>query len=104
MLLFSEGKLAAYCRLVPAGLSYGEVSIGRVVSSPTYRGKGLGRKVMKLAIQSCEDLFGPKPIRIGAQTYATKFYESLGFVVAGDPYDEDGIEHIEMVSHQNVRA
>jgi ElaA protein len=89
---------------VPAGLSYPEVSIGRVVSSPAFRGKGIGRKVMELAIQSCQDLFGPKPIRIGAQTYATQFYESLGFVAAGDLYDEDRIEHIEMVSHQNVRS
>ena len=104
LLLFSEGRLAAYCRLVPAGLSYAEVSIGRVVSSPAYRGKGMGRKVMELAMQSCRDLFGAKPVRIGAQTYATAFYESLGFAAAGDPYDEDGIEHIEMVNHQNVRA
>jgi len=104
LLLFCEGQLAAYCRLVPAGLSYHEVSIGRVVSSPTYRGKGMGRKVMELAIQSCQDLFGAKPIRIGAQTYATAFYESLGFVAEGDAYDEDGIEHIEMVNDQNFRS
>jgi ElaA protein len=104
LLLFSDGKLAAYCRLVPAGLSYAEVSIGRVVSSPVYRGKGMGRKVMELAIQHCQDLFGSKPIRIGAQTYATAFYESLGFIAAGDPYDEDGILHIEMINSQNVRS
>ena len=59
---------------------------------------------MELAILSCQDLFGANPIRIGAQTYATAFYESLGFVAEGDPYDEDGIEHIEMVNDQNVSA
>ncbi|MFD2327270.1 GNAT family N-acetyltransferase [Mucilaginibacter galii] len=104
LLLFCEGQLAAYCRLVPAGLSYVEVSIGRVVTSPAFRGKGIGRKVMELAMQNCLDLFSTKTIRIGAQTYATAFYESLGFVAEGDPYDEDGIEHIEMVSHQHVRS
>jgi ElaA protein len=103
LLLFSESKLAAYCRLVPAGLSYPEVSIGRVVSSPVYRGKGMGKKVMQLAIQSCQDLFGFQPIRIGAQTYATAFYQSLGFIAEGDTYDEDGIEHIEMVRAANGR-
>jgi ElaA protein len=97
LLLFAEGKLAAYSRLVPAGLSYHEVSIGRVVTSPAFRGSGLGRKVMELAIQGCEELFGLNDIRIGAQTYALNFYKSLGFFANGNTYDEDGIEHIEMV-------
>jgi ElaA protein len=97
LLLFAEGKLAAYTRLVPAGLSYQEVSIGRVITSPAFRGIGLGRKVMELSIQSCQELFGLKNIRIGAQTYAQRFYTSLGFELEGNTYDEDGIEHIEMV-------
>jgi ElaA protein len=95
--LYLEEELVAYCRIVPAGLSYQEVAIGRVVSAPAYRGKGLGRKVMEEAITACEKLFGPVPIRLGAQTYALKFYQSLGFREEGDVYDEDGIEHIEMV-------
>jgi ElaA protein len=97
LLLFAEGKLAAYSRLVPAGISYPEVSIGRVVTSPAFRGSGLGRKVMELAIQGCEDLFDCREIRIGAQTYALPFYKSLGFMPDGEAYDEDGIEHIEMI-------
>ena len=95
--LYQGEELVAYCRIVPAGLSYQEVAIGRVVSAPAYRGKGLGRKVMEEAITACEKLFGPVPIRLGAQTYALKFYQSLGFREEGEVYDEDGIEHIEMV-------
>jgi ElaA protein len=97
LLLHADSEMVGYCRLVPAGLSYKEVAIGRVVSSPSVRGKGLGRKVMELAIESCEKLFGPGDIRLGAQTYALGFYSSLGFVSEGEVYDEDGIEHIEMV-------
>lgn len=97
LLLYAHGQLAAYCRLVPAGLSYAEPAIGRVITSPAFRGSGLGRKVMELAIQGCKDLFGPQDIRIGAQTYALPFYRSLGFATDGETYDEDGIEHIEMV-------
>jgi ElaA protein len=97
VMLYFEGKLGAYCRLVPAGLSYQEMSIGRVVTSPACRGTGLGRKVMELAIQSCNEKFGAGNIRIGAQTYALPFYEGLGFVAEGERYDEDGIEHVEMV-------
>ncbi len=97
LLLYSEGHLVGYSRLVPAGLSYQEISIGRVVSSPAVRGKGLGKQVMERSIQSCQELFGFEDIRIGAQTYALGFYSALGFVTDGDTYDEDGIEHIEMV-------
>ncbi|MEN2283106.1 GNAT family N-acetyltransferase [Algoriphagus sp. SE2] len=97
LMLFLDDQLVGYSRLVPPGLSYPEMAIGRVVSSPAMRGKGFGRKVMELSIQSCEKLFGKGNIRIGAQTYALGFYSSLGFVSDGDPYDEDGIEHIEMV-------
>ncbi|WP_255496095.1 GNAT family N-acetyltransferase [Mucilaginibacter sp. FT3.2] len=97
LLLFAGDKLAAYCRLVPAGVSYPEISIGRVITSPDFRGSGLGRKVMELAIESCLELFGAVDIRIGAQTYALPFYTSLGFIAEGNVYDEDGIEHIEMV-------
>jgi ElaA protein len=101
LLLFADDKLAAYTRLVPAGLSYREVAIGRVVTSPAFRGSGLGRKVMELSIKSCDELFGAQNIRIGAQTYALPFYQSLGFVAEGELYDEDGIEHIEMLRQRN---
>ncbi len=97
LMLYSEGQLVGYSRLVPAGLSYKEMAIGRVVTSPTARGMGFGRILMELSIQYCEKIFGSNDIRIGAQTYALGFYSSLGFVSDGDVYDEDGIEHIEMV-------
>jgi len=97
LLLFSNDILAGYSRLVPAGLSYPEMSIGRVVTSPAFRGKGLGIVVMEMSIQKCQELFGKADIRIGAQTYALGFYSALGFVSYGNTYDEDGIEHVEMV-------
>ena len=52
---------------------------------------------MELSIDYCQKLFGVWDIRLGAQTYAKGFYASLGFVADGEVYDEDGIEHIEMV-------
>jgi ElaA protein len=90
-------ELAASVRIVPAGISYAEPSIGRVVISPKYRGTGSGRKLMEEAIRFTMQLHGNQPIRIGAQLYLEKFYTSLGFVTDGEIYLEDGIEHIEMV-------
>ncbi|MDI1321118.1 MAG: GNAT family N-acetyltransferase [Algoriphagus sp.] len=97
LMLYSYDQLVGYSRLVPAGLSYPEMSIGRVITSPSARRKGFGKILMELSIDYCQQLYGAGDIRIGAQTYALGFYASLGFVADGDTYDEDGIEHIEMV-------
>jgi ElaA protein len=97
LLLYSGDELVGYSRLVPAGLSYQEMAIGRVITSASARGKGYGRVLMELSIDYCHKLFGVGDIRLGAQTYALGFYASLGFIADGDRYDEDGIEHIEMV-------
>jgi len=97
LMLWEGEEMVGYTRLVPAGLSYQEMAIGRVVTSPAARGKGYGRVLMEKSIEQCQAIFGAGPIRIGAQTYALGFYSSLGFVAEGDTYDEDGIEHIEMV-------
>ena len=94
---FVNNDLAAYARLVFPGISYAEVSIGRVVTSPTYRKKEFGKQLMQRAIAKIENLYGKVPIRIGAQQYLKKFYESFGFVDLGKPYMEDGIPHIIML-------
>ncbi|QHL86817.1 GNAT family N-acetyltransferase [Nibribacter ruber] len=97
VLVYQNGVLEASSRLVPPGVSYPEASIGRVVTSQAARGTGLGKKLMEASIAYCQELFGEGPIKIGAQVYARKFYENLGFVQAGDVYDEDGIDHIHMI-------
>ena len=89
--------LAAYSRIVPAGISYGESSIGRIVTSPAARGSGIGRELLIRSIDHIYTLYGKHDIRIGAQCYLKKFYESFGFVQKGEIYLEDGIEHIEML-------
>ena len=40
-------------------------------------------------------------IKISAQAYLLKFYESRGFVVISDIYTEEGIEHIKMFWTKN---
>ncbi len=90
-------SLVAYTRILKAGDAFAEASIGRVVSSPKVRGTGIGKILMQQSIEQLYQLFGKVPIRIGAQRYLEKFYESLGFVIAGPPYLEDGIPHVEML-------
>lgn len=94
---FSDGKLVAYTRLVPAGAAYKEPSIGRVVTSPLVRRSGAGKQLMQRSIEEVYRLFGRQPIRIGAQLYLKKFYEGFGFRQVSEVYLEDGIEHIYMI-------
>ncbi|BDS14601.1 GNAT family N-acetyltransferase [Aureispira anguillae] len=90
-------ELVAYTRLVPKGGSYeNDVAIGRVVTSPIARGKGLGRLLMEQSIAYCQELWEGQNIRISAQDYLLKFYSELGFVDTGKKYLEDNIPHTEM--------
>ena len=92
-----HNKLLGYARIVPAGFSYVESSIGRIVTSPAARGSGIGKDLLQQSIRTLYSLHGKRVIRIGAQYYLKKFYESFGFEQASDIYLEDGIEHIEML-------
>lgn len=94
---WQDELLIAYTRLVPAGISYTEPSIGRVVTSPKMRKSGAGRILMQRSIEYCYNFFGKTSIRIGAQLYLQRFYESFGFQQSSEMYLEDGIEHIEML-------
>lgn len=94
---WERDKLMAYTRLVPPGLSYEQPSIGRVVTSPAARGSGIGKLLMQKSISELTRLYGETPIKLGAQLYLKRFYESLGFRQTSEIYDEDGIDHIEMI-------
>ncbi|MGB0840207.1 MAG: GNAT family N-acetyltransferase [Chitinophagales bacterium] len=92
-----NGDLAAYARILPQGVSYKEVSIGRIVTSPQYRSIGLGKALMQKIFAQIEGQFGQVAIRISAQCYLDRFYRSLDFVPVGESYLEDNIPHIEML-------
>lgn len=95
--IYEEDELVAYARLLDQHISYNEISIGRVVTAPSVRRKQYGKTLMQEAIRHCYMLFGKQSIKIGAQLYLKSFYESFGFVQCSDVYDEDGIDHIEML-------
>ncbi len=92
-----KGEIVAGVRLLKRGVSYDEVSIGRVVTTPTYRHLGIGRQMMLQAIEYIEKEWHETEIRISAQQYLVAFYESVGFKVVSDVYLEDDLPHIEML-------
>lgn len=91
-----QGLLCAYARILPAGVAYEEVSIGRVVSSPKVRGTGAGRELFTQAMNFVKQKYGSVPIRISAQSYLIKFYSTFGFETVGEEYLEDDLPHTEM--------
>lgn len=97
LMAWDGDNLVAYTRVVPPGVSFSETSIGRVLTNSRYRGIGAGITLMEKSIEKAHETHGKKPIRIGAQLYLKKFYESFGFVKDSDEYLEDEIPHIEMV-------
>lgn len=89
--------LLAYLRVVYPGKKYAEPSIGRVLTAASTRGSGLGRELMRRAMESIGREYPDTPIRISAQQHLERFYGEFGFERVSDPYDEDGIPHIEML-------
>ncbi len=93
-----QGNLLAYVRIIPKGENYEKyVAIGRVATAQLSRGTGLGKQIMEIAIEWIKNHLGSQSIKISAQCYLTRFYESFGFRVSGDEYLEDGIPHISMI-------
>ena len=94
-----EGKrqLAAYLRVLGPGVKYDEMSRGRVITTQAARGSGAGRALLARGIECAEALYPGHRIRIGAQQYLEKFYQGFGFVTVSEPYDEDGIQHVDML-------
>lgn len=92
-----NAQAVAYSRVLPAGVSYDEVSIGRVVTSPSVRGTGAGKALMEKTMKFISEKFGRVGVRISAQSYLIKFYSDFGFRTAGDEYLEDDIPHTQML-------
>ena len=80
--------VAAYLRVLPDGAA---TRIGRVVTAPEHRGRGLGAALMRAALSSIKG-----DVVLDAQVRVRRFYERLGFVVDGPEHDEDGISHVRM--------
>ncbi|WP_281991641.1 GNAT family N-acetyltransferase [Aquimarina aggregata] len=94
---YKNDQIVAYTRLFKGGDYFENASIGRVVVSQKERQFGYGHDLIRVSIEAIEKHFKTTEIKISAQTYLKKFYESHGFSQIGEEYLEDGIPHIAMV-------
>ncbi|MBZ9626932.1 GNAT family N-acetyltransferase [Psychroflexus sp. CAK57W] len=96
VLFYVKKTLVAYTRILPPGAYFDELSIGRVIVKETHRSQKLGHELMRVSIEFALKTFPKSLIKISAQQYLIKFYESHGFIISGEGYLEDGIPHIGM--------
>lgn len=92
----NSDEIVACARCLAPSISYNGCSIGRVAVHRSYRGEGIARTLMNNAINTCQAQWPKTEIEIGAQLYLQSFYESVGFEQSSEPYDEDGIMHLDM--------
>ncbi|RST58969.1 GNAT family N-acetyltransferase [Siminovitchia terrae] len=93
-----DGKeIAAYARILPAGTTYQELSIGRVLVKEAYRGRGLAGELMTRAIDFIREELKVKAVRLQAQEYLLSFYGSFGFEKVSEVYLDEGIPHADML-------
>lgn len=93
---WDDDQLVAYLRLLDPESQGGDVVIGRVLTAPAGRGKGLGHEMMEQALKQAQKRWPEVPIYLSAQAHLQGYYGRYGFVVAGEEYLEDDIPHIGM--------
>ena len=89
----SDGKAVGTARVVP---HHGSAKIGRMAVLKSYRGKGVGKKLLQRAVATAKKL-GARTIYLHAQVPVIEFYEKLGFRCVGPVFDEAGIPHPKMI-------
>jgi ElaA protein len=93
----TSGELVGCLRLLPPGTTDHRPAIGRLAIAKSQRGQKMGHRLMAEGIRKARELYANCAIYISAQQQLIAFYGELGFAPRGEPYDEDGIMHVDMI-------
>lgn len=96
VMLKENGRVVAYSRIVPNGMGYDYTSIGRVLVLESHRRKGIAQKMMEACLQFIKNSLDESTVVLSAQLYVKDLYESVGFKIISDVYDEVSIPHVKM--------
>ena len=86
------GRVAGTCRVLVEG---GEARLGRMAVEPHLRGSGLGAALLTAAEDAARDA-GAGTVVLHAQTAAQSLYARGGYAIRGEPFVEEGIDHVTM--------
>ncbi|WP_251368825.1 GNAT family N-acetyltransferase [Polynucleobacter sp. MWH-Braz-FAM2G] len=93
-LAFEGAECVGTGRLVKLGV--GEFQIGKMAVLARFRGRGIGKQILKKLVDLARTQ-GAIKIILHSQISAIPFYEKLGFQATGPGYDEAGITHRNMI-------
>ena len=93
----------AYLRVVFPRYKYDEPSIDRLLTAQSVRRTGVGKTLLNKCLMLIQKEYQGQAVRISVQLYLHQFYSQFGFKKVSEPYDEDGIPHIEMLKPGNLR-
>ena len=91
-----KGDVVGTMRILPPGIGFEEVGLGRIVLAESVRGEQQGHEMMREAMAFSEEEFGNVSIKLSGQKHLEGFYNRHGFKSTGKEYLEDGIPHVEM--------
>ncbi|MFS1663633.1 GNAT family N-acetyltransferase [Streptococcus sp. zg-JUN1979] len=89
-----EHQACATCRLLPSQ-DKTTITLQRMAVLDSYQGQGLGKKLLKHALEYATKA-GFDKMTMHAQLTAQPFYQKLGFQTQGERFEEAGITHITM--------
>lgn len=92
-----RGELVACARILPGETAYPQASIGRVAVKQVQRGHGLARALFTDCLAHAREIFPGQELKVQAQCYLEKFYQSFGFRTVSEAYPDAGIMHVDMI-------
>jgi predicted GNAT family N-acyltransferase len=87
-----DGRVLGTCRLVFHGAT---ARLGRLAVEPEARGRGVAAAILAEATSVARGAAAER-ISLHAQTYARELYARDGYRESGEPFEEEGIEHVRM--------
>lgn len=94
----------ATARILPPGLRFAELALGRLCVAAPYRQHGFGRTLMLESIRMCRERFPGQSVRMSAPAHLEKFHQAFGFQTVSEVYLEDRVPHVEMLLGPDVTA
>ncbi|HEX8648908.1 MAG TPA: GNAT family N-acetyltransferase [Thermoleophilaceae bacterium] len=92
-----DGRVLGTCRVL---IREGVGRLGRMAVEPSARGRGIGALLLEEA-ERATSAAGITHMRLHAQARAVTLYARAGYEQVGEPFVEEGIDHVTM---ERVRA
>jgi len=100
----NDGRVIATARILPKGIGYPEIAIGRVVTAKSIRHLKMGHKLMDVCMTYIKDKYPNENVKLSAQSHLVNYYGKHEFQETGKHYLEDDIPHSEMLYESNLMA